>query len=72
MRSLDHPNLAKLHRVYETESNNPRTTNPLGSVQMVMSLFEGGLLLEKTSHMTLPEKQAISKELLLTVSYLHQ
>lgn len=44
MRSLDHPNIPKLYEVFEKES---KKFVYLDEVELVMTFYEGGTLMEK-------------------------
>ncbi len=65
MRSLNHPNLIKLHEVYETEN----------SLYMVMELLNGGNLVDYLKiHGKQTEKSAniFMKALLKGIAYTHE
>lgn len=65
MRSLNHPNLIKLHEVYETEN----------SLYMVMELLNGGNLVDYLkTHGKQTEKSAgiFLKALLKGIAYIHE
>ncbi|CAD8124777.1 unnamed protein product [Paramecium sonneborni] len=61
MRSLDHPNIMKLHQVYETEKH----------ILLVISLFEGGQLMDKIKNFNFITKRELAKVLIETVHYMH-
>ncbi|CAD8042798.1 unnamed protein product [Paramecium primaurelia] len=61
MRSLDHPNIMKLHQVYESEKH----------IQLVISLFEGGQLMDKIKNFNFLIKRELAKVLIETVYYMH-
>ncbi|CAD8127189.1 unnamed protein product [Paramecium sonneborni] len=61
MRSLDHPNIMKLHQVYESEKH----------IQLVISLFEGGQLMDKIKNFNFITKRELAKVLIETVHYMH-
>ncbi|CAD8206717.1 unnamed protein product [Paramecium octaurelia] len=61
MRSLDHPNIMKLHQVYESEKH----------IQLVISLFEGGQLMDKIKNFNFLIKRELAKVLIETVHYMH-
>ncbi|CAD8210753.1 unnamed protein product [Paramecium octaurelia] len=61
MRSLDHPNIMRLHQVYESEKH----------IRLVISLFEGGQLIDKIKNFNFLIKRELVKLLIETVHYMH-
>ncbi|CAD8075476.1 unnamed protein product [Paramecium sonneborni] len=61
MRSLDNPNIPKLHEVYENDD----------SVELIMTYYEGGHLYEKLLNFSLQQKQQLVRDILETMNYVH-
>ena len=68
MRSLDNLNIPKLYEVFEKESI---IIVYLDDVELVMTLYEGGSLLEKVPYFGLTQKQQLVRNMLETVNYIH-